>query len=341
VKNLSMRIALLVAVLCFVPALLAQTKGQWWVEKHNEGAQLSFQYASSTGGDSHSSNWSNTDDPATLGIAGILNQQGHVTFDIARPAGTFRCEGWMANGKGSGHFTFSANPQFAAELEKRGLSAPDERQSLRLAISNAGLPLLDALKGAGYSFGLDAFVRAVTHGVSEKYLGEMKAAGLKPDTLEELVRMSDHGVTAEFVSGLQAAGYNGLTYTEMIRMSDHGVNAAYVRELGAVGLKNLSAQEIVRMRDHGVTAEYAKKLAALGIKNLDGMELARLNDHGVTVEFASEIKRNAYPDITGEQLIRLRDHGISPEFVKENAKGNSVEEVIRMHDTGATNHDMI
>ncbi len=69
--------------------------------------------------------------------------------------------------------------------------------------------------------------------------------------------------------------------------------------------------------------------------------VARMRDHGVSAEFAAEIKRNGYPDITSEQLVRLRDHGVSADFVKENAKGNSVEEVIRMHDTGARKHEMI
>jgi hypothetical protein len=341
VKFPILRIALMLTVLCFVPALMAQTTGQWLVEKHDDGAQLSFQYTNSTVGDHYSSNWSNSDDPAKLGIADVLKQQGHVAFDIVRPAGTFHCEGWMNAGKGSGHFTFSPNAQFSAELAKRGLGTPEERQSLRMAISNVGLSLVDALKSNGYTFNLDAFVRAATHGVNEQYLSEMKAAGLKPESLEELVRMRDHGVTADYVRELQAAGYKGLSYSEMVRMRDHGVNASYVRELASVGVKNLSAQEIVRMRDHGVTADYAKQLASVGLKGLDGDSMARMRDHGVSAEFAAEIKRDAYPDITSEQLVRLRDHGVSAEFVKENAKGNSVEEVIRMHDTGARKHDMI
>ena len=80
------------------------------------------------------------------GIADVLNQQGHVNFNIVRPAGTFQCEGWMKDGKGSGHFTFAPNAQFSAELAKRGLGTPNERQSLRLAMGNASLSLVDALK---------------------------------------------------------------------------------------------------------------------------------------------------------------------------------------------------
>jgi hypothetical protein len=334
------RIALLIIVLCFVPALMAQTTGQWLVEQHGSEAQLSFQYSSASGGDHYSSNWSNSDDPAKLGIADILKQQGHVNFDIVRPAGTFKCEGWMTDGKGSGHFTFSPNSQFSAELSKRGLGTPDERQSLRLAISNSSLTLVDALKGNGYTFSLDDFVRAATHGVNEQYLSEMKSAGLKPESLQDLIRMHDHGITADYVRELYAAGYKGLTYNEMVRMRDHGITADYVHELASVGIKNLSAQEIVRMRDHGVTADYAKQLSSVGLKGLDGEAMARMRDHGVSAEFAAEIKRSGYPEVTTEQLVRLRDHGVSPEFVKENAQGNSVEEVIRMHDTGARKHDM-
>jgi hypothetical protein len=37
----------------------------------------------------------------------------------------------------------------------------------------------------------------------------------------------------------------------------------------------------------------------------------------------------------------LRDHGVSLEFIRENAKGNSVQEVIRMRDTGAKKREMM
>src|SRR2546428_10237128 len=39
-------------------------------------------------------------------------------------AGTLDCEGWFDSGKGSGHFTYQPNPDFVAELAKRGVNAP-------------------------------------------------------------------------------------------------------------------------------------------------------------------------------------------------------------------------
>lgn len=371
-RNCLTRKVLLVALALFAlsPMALAQTEGEWWIQKHDDGAQLSFRYSYSGGGENYNSNWSNTDDPAKLGIAGVLNREGQVNFDIARPAGTFKCEGWMRAGRGSGHFTFAPNAQFAAELEKRGLGRPDERQSMKLAMANVQVGYADALKQAGYSFGLDELVRAATHGVTEGYLKDMQAAGLKPDSLRELVRMHDHGVTAEYVREMYAAGYKGLSYGEITRMRDHGVDAGFVRELAAAGYKDLPAQQIVRMRDHGVDGEYVKQLAAAGLKDLgpeqivrmrdhgvtpeyakglvaagfgslEPEEMVRMRDHGVSPEFAAAVKREAFPNISASELVRLRDHGLSIDFIRENAKASSVEELIQMRKRGERRRNMM
>ncbi len=47
-----------------------------------------------------------------------------VHFKIVRSAGTLDCEGWFDDGKGSGHFTYQPNPDFVAELAKRGVTGP-------------------------------------------------------------------------------------------------------------------------------------------------------------------------------------------------------------------------
>ena len=48
-----------------------------------------------------------------------MSAGSHVQFQLIRDAGTFNCEGWFKDGKGSGHFVFSASPAFAAELQRR------------------------------------------------------------------------------------------------------------------------------------------------------------------------------------------------------------------------------
>src|SRR5215208_6331235 len=43
-----------------------------------------------------------------------------VRFQIVRDAGTFDCEGWFKEGRGSGHFTFTPSQSFASDMASLG-----------------------------------------------------------------------------------------------------------------------------------------------------------------------------------------------------------------------------
>src|SRR5215212_6952751 len=53
------------------------------------------------------------------GLSGALaaGSGSPVQFQIVRDAGTFNCEGWFKEGKGSGHFTFTADQSFVTDME--------------------------------------------------------------------------------------------------------------------------------------------------------------------------------------------------------------------------------
>ncbi len=99
--------------------------GQWLIDPgdHSGTVQLSVRY----GERGNSSNWSR-DVPLRefvgLSAADMRGSGATVHFKIVRSAGTLDCEGWFDGGKGSGHFTYQPNPDFVAELGKRGINAP-------------------------------------------------------------------------------------------------------------------------------------------------------------------------------------------------------------------------
>ena len=125
-----MRFAVLfLAAILATPVLSAQravpSSGQWLIDPGERPGtvQLSVRY----GERGYSGNWSR-DVPlgALVGLSAADMRGSGVTvhFKIVRSAGTLDCEGWLDDGKGSGHFTYQANPDFVAELSTRGINAP-------------------------------------------------------------------------------------------------------------------------------------------------------------------------------------------------------------------------
>src|SRR5881396_1976682 len=191
---------LLLASFLAAPLLSAQhtvpSGGQWLIEpgEHSGTVQLSVRY----GERRHSSNWSR-DVPigelmglsaADMGGSGVT-----VHFKIVRSAGTLTCEGWFESGKGSGHFTYQPNPEFVAELAKRGINAPPPTawEQFQMTMADVGLEFVDELKRQGYdrpTAGLLA--RMATHGVDLEYVRAIGAQGYHLKDPERLVRMRDH-----------------------------------------------------------------------------------------------------------------------------------------------------
>jgi hypothetical protein len=342
--------------------------GQWLFESTGTNAYFTFRYEShhdTWGGYGFSTNSSNIPLSA-LGISdATLNSAGqNVKFDLARAAGTFKCEGWVHNGSGSGHWNFIPNASFPAELAKRGVQGtPTDEQMLRLAMSNLNLDLVDEFKRDGYAMSVDNLVRAANHGITVDYVHAMKEAGVRSGSLEKLIRLRDHGVTPEYVRGMTALGFKDLGEDELVRLRDHGVTPEYATEMKKAGFGDLSAYELSRMRDHGVSTDYIANMRNQGFTNLSTDDYVRLRDHGVDTEFIAEMKRAGFnagdphewvrlrdhgvtadfatavkkiePNVTTDQLVRMKDHGVSPSYLQAHRNGNrSIDEVIRLHDRG-------
>ena len=151
-------VAVLVAVLA-----VAQEQpftGQWLAEPSHDLAQpadqihftLRYRSENLTGGWWDSMNGFNLAPGELQGLAAadISGSGSHVQFKLVRDAGSFDCDGWFKAGAGSGHFTFVPNANFTAELKRRGMDEPTPREQIQLALSNAGLGLIDELRAEKY-----------------------------------------------------------------------------------------------------------------------------------------------------------------------------------------------
>ena len=361
-----------VALLLTIAAVASPSaySGQWFIGPSDTSGdvQVELRYSRHTA----TSNWNTNQswDAPMAALQGltpaVLDSSGsHGQFRLVRDAGTFVCDGWFSGGKGSGTFTFEANPQFVAELHKRGVTGDvSEEQQFRMAMANTSLELVDTLKAAKYEFDAEDLIRVSNHGVTLAYIKEINALGYHPSTLGGLVRMRDHGVTADYVKAIQASGLKDLSEEQVVRLRDHGVSADYIHELSVYGITDLSAEQLTRLRDHGVTPDFisavrkagynaspeeltklrdhgvsADFVAAVKKAGLDASasDLARLRDHGVSADFIADVRAAGFNDLSVNDLTRLRDHGVDAQYLKQHGKGRSINDIIRMHDRGGEN----
>lgn len=272
--------------------------------------------------------------------AQLTGAGGPVKFSVRRDAGTFTFEGVMRNGVGAGTFTFVLNPNFPAELVKRGFTRPTDSEQYQLARHDVGYAFLDELNKQGYTRPQTAdLVRAGQHGVEATYLREMGALGYRLGSLDPLITLRDHGITPAYVREMAELGYKGLSADDIRQARDHGITSEYVRAMRDGGYGSLPLAEIIKARDHGITPEYIRGMRDAGYGSVALPELVNLRDHGITPEFVRELANAGYNKLPLDMLLRLRDHGVSPEYVRGmKGLGYSLapDELVRARDHGVT-----
>lgn len=174
------------------------------------------------------------------------------SFVISTDAGDFDAQGTFSGMQGGGIWTFAPNPRFTAQLRRRGIDAPSEKQQFQLAMVDFRLATLDTLLAAGFARPAVAdLVRMAEHGVSSDYVAQLRGLQFSSKTIDALIRLHDHGVTPQYMQGLQRLGYRP-SADELVRLVDHGVTVSFIERLRRHGYTNLSADDLIRLRDHGV-----------------------------------------------------------------------------------------
>jgi uncharacterized protein (UPF0335 family) len=241
-----------------------------------------------------------------LTVEAALSPKANVNFNVVRQAGTFACEGYFREGKGTGFWTFTPSQSFVAAMRDRGYNNLTGEDLLRAATHNLTTNLIEDLKSLGY------------------------------DRLEfkQLLRASSHNITPEFIREMQSAGYPGLTMEELIRARNHDINSRYVREVRAMGFDKQPLEKLIRLRNHDITQEFINQMRSAGFDNLSIEQLIRLRNHSITPEFVNGVKAEGYPDIPLETVVRLKNHDVDREYIRRvKARGFNdltLDEIIRL-----------
>jgi beta-lactamase regulating signal transducer with metallopeptidase domain len=275
-----------------------------------------------------------------LTSAQLAGSGGPVQFRLRRDAGTFTFEGVVRGRVGAGTFSFAADPNFAAELAKRGYARPTAREQYQMARHDVGFAFVDELNKQGYTRPQTSdLVRAGQHGVDTAFVRDMAGLGHKLGSLDPLITLRDHGVTPEYVRQLADQGYKGPAADALRRARDHGITPDYIRAMQELGYRSLPMDQLITARDHGIDERYAREMRQLGFK-LGIDELLRARDHGVDVEYVRGMGALGYTDQPIDALVRMRDHGVTPEYVQNlKALGYdrlSVDDLVRLRDRGLT-----
>jgi len=214
---------------------------------------------------------------------GQLDSSGVVArFELPRDAGTFRFEGYLQHGSGGGTFTFSPNPNFAAEMGALGFSGLTDEKTFMMAV----------------------------HDVSAAWVREMNALGIRPESSDQLITMRIHNVTVEYIKDFRALGYSNLTPDRLVTMRIHGVTPDFARDLKANGYTDVSPDQMVTMRIHGASLAFIKDVAALGYSHPSIDQLVTMRIHGVTPDYIRKTRSLGMGTLTIDQLVSLRIHGI-------------------------------
>lgn len=192
--------------------------------------------------------------PSSIGLtAQQLSGAGHhVAFTIARDAGSFACDGWVANGRGGGSVTFAPSAAFISKMNARGYDPTDEQ------IASAAI--------------VD---------VSNAYIDGLASAGVEKPSFDDLIAMRALRIDGAYVNDLHSVGMNVTAPRELIQLKALGVDAAYVKTLVAVGYTNLSPQQLVQLRALKIDAAFVRKVQAHGIAHPTVEDLVRLKSLNV------------------------------------------------------------
>ncbi len=283
-----MRIALIATCMLLLgtlaPALADEYTGTWTLEHSSQpgSVQLELRYQRTDANGNHE--WDESRPVAWSDLHGItsadLDSNGEQkSFTIGRDPGTFAAQGSLSRGHGAGTWIFAPSASFNEQLRRRGIGSPTSQQQFELAMAGFQLSTLDQLLASGFQRpSIGDLVSMIEHGVSDRYIQEMRGLGLRPNSAQTLIRMRDHGVGSTFAATVMKA-LPGTTVDKLIALRDHGVGTSFIESFAHMGYR-VSADDLIRLRDHGVSSSFVERLRSHGYTHLSVDELIRLRDSG-------------------------------------------------------------
>lgn len=124
--------------------------------------------------------------PAQTGFS----QKTKVNFRIVREAGTFECEGYMQDEKGTGLWKLTINQDYISSMHNRGFDNLTENDLFDAVLQNINSKLIQDLESAGYDhLSFHDLVEARIFNITTEFIHEQKSAGYGNLAFKELVEL--------------------------------------------------------------------------------------------------------------------------------------------------------
>lgn len=254
-RFLAIALALVLAAFAYRAAAAADLTGTWAISPAAAAGKIYFDLTieDPQRGHTHSNNGSDFS-PSDLGLTPQqLGGSGHhVSFTISRDAGTFACDGWVANGRGGGSATFTPSSNYVSKMNARG-----------------------------YDPSSDQVVSAAMLDLSLAYMDGITAAGVEKPSFDDLIAMRALRVDGPYIAGLHSAGLDVTKARQLIELKALNVDAAFVKSFAAIGYSGLSSRQLVELRALKIDADYVRRVKAHGIAHPTVEDLVRLKSLNV------------------------------------------------------------
>jgi hypothetical protein len=257
--------------------VLAQgtTTGEWKasLNKDNSKVNLNLERRSERGGRNQMGHTYEFTELQGLSREAAVNG-GPVKFSLVREAGRIDLEGSFQNGKGTGTFNFTGNPNFVAAMKTRGFhfdTAPDSRHDngddnlFAATTLNVTTALADDLSSLGFGkLDVHDLIKAAIFKIDSTFAREMKASGFEDLGMEELVKARIFKIDAAFVRQVAQLGFEKEPFESLVKMQIFKVTPEFIAEVRNEGLTNIQVEDIVKLRIFKIDAQYIREAKADG-----------------------------------------------------------------------------
>lgn len=269
--RMMMCIAMLAALVAPSIARANTITGTWKLEPAEHGRQAQLQLYNTSDGFENTLHWNE------LGIQ--LSSPGS-RFELRREAGTFEFTGTIADGTGSGDFTFTPSDAFRSGLSARGLQG-DDRRGMTAACVDLTLEYIDTIHATGYrDLSFDNLVAFRALDVTPASIAQLRTLfGDLP--AEEVISTSALRITRAYVEELRSMGIGPVTAQQAVTFKSLRIDKAYVGELAGMGYRNMRPNDIVAFKALHIDAAYLRHLASHGLKNLTPQQVIEMKATGL------------------------------------------------------------
>lgn len=232
-----------------------------------------------------------------------------VNFRLAREAGTIECEGKFTNGKGSGTFRFTGNPQFVSAMKSRGFDFEKDSEDNKYNNNNT----LE-----------DRLFAATTINVTTALADDLLSANFGKLDTGDLFKAAIFKVDSKFMKEMKASGFPNLDFDDLVKARIFKIDGEYLRQLNTAGFGKEPFESVVKMKIFKITPEYINSFRNAGFNDLTMNELQKLSIFKITPEFIKELRGEGLNNLSVEQLTKMKIFNINSAVIRQ-AKADKVE----------------